>query len=104
MAYRIELMPRAQRDLADLFDWTGALSSDAALSWYRGLREAIRTLRNSQSRCPVTSEDRSLRHLLYGRKPHVYRVIYRILAQRKLVQVLHIRHAAQQEFGAENLK
>src|ERR1035438_2186018 len=70
MAYRIKIMPRAQRDLSSLYDWN-ASSSDAALTWYRGLRDAIRTLRNSPNRCPVTPEDRDLRHLLYGSKPHV---------------------------------
>jgi len=102
MAYRIKMMPRAQRDLAGLYDWIGALSSDAALAWYRGLRDAIRALRVSPRR-PATPEDRDLRHLLYGNKPHVYRVIYRILEQQKQVDVLHIRHGARQEFDADEL-
>ena len=46
----------------------------------------------------MTPEDRHLRHLLYGSKPHIYRVIYRILEKQKQVDVLHIRHAARQEF------
>jgi toxin ParE1/3/4 len=103
MAYRVKMMPRAQRDLAGLYDWIGALSSDAALAWYRGLRDAIRALRVSPHRCPATPEDRDLRHLLYGNKPHVYRVIYRILEQQKQVDVLHIRHGARQEFDTDKL-
>ena len=87
-------MPRAERDLAGIYDWVGADSSDAALLWYTGLREAIRTLRNTPNRCPATPEDRALRHLLYGAKAHLYRVIYRVLEKRKLVEVLHIRHGA----------
>jgi len=98
MEYRVKIMPRAERDLSGIYDWIGAHSSDAALTWYRGLKDAIRTLRNSPNRCPVTPEDRHLRHLLYGSKPHVYRVIYRILEKQKRVDVLHIRHAARQEF------
>jgi toxin ParE1/3/4 len=95
-------MPRAQRDLASLYDWIGARSSDAALVWYRGLKDAIRTLRNSPNRCPATPEDRDLRHLLYGNQPHVYRVIYRVLEKQKQVDVLHIRHGARQEFGTDD--
>jgi len=98
MAYRIRLTPRAQRDLSGIYDWIGARSSDAALVWYRGLREAIRTLRNNPSRCPFTPEDRQLRHLLYGSKPYVYRVIFRVLEKPQQVDVLHIRHGARQEF------
>jgi toxin ParE1/3/4 len=100
MAYLVKLMPRAERDLSSLHEWLGANSSDAALTWYRGLRDAIRTLRTSPNRCPVTPEDPNLRHLLYGTQPHVYRVIFRILEKRKQVDVLHIRHAARREFKA----
>jgi toxin ParE1/3/4 len=96
-------MPRAQRDLAGLYDWIGARSSAAALVWYRGLKDAILTLRNSPNRCPATPEDRDLRHLLYGNKPYVYRVIYRVLEKQKQVDVLHIRHGARQAFGTDDL-
>jgi toxin ParE1/3/4 len=96
-------MPRAQRDLSGLYDWTRARSSEAALAWYRGFKDAIRTLRNSPNRCPVAPEDRELRHLLYGNKPHVYRVIFRVLEKQKQVDVLHIRHGARQEFGTDDL-
>jgi plasmid stabilization system protein ParE len=98
MEYRVKIMPRAGRDLSAIYDWIGAHSSDAALNWYRGLRDAIRTLRNSPDRCPVTPEDRALRHLLYGNRPHIYRVIYWILEKPKQVDVLHIRHGARKEF------
>ena len=96
-------MPRAQRDLSGLYDWIGARAPDAALAWYRGLKDAIRTLRNDPNRCPVTPEDRDLRHLLYGNKPHIYRVIYRVLERQKQVDVLHIRHGARQEFKIHDL-
>ena len=103
MEYRVKIMPRAERDLSAIYDWIGAHSSDAALIWYHGLRDAIRTLRKSPNRCPVTPEDRALRHLLYGSKPHVYRVIYRILEKQKQVDVLHIRHGARPEFKTGEL-
>ena len=98
MAYRVEIMPRAQRDLAGIYDWIGAKSSDAARTWYLRLRSAIRSLRATPHRCPVTPENRDLRHLLFGSKPHVYRVIYRIQEKEKRVQALHIRHGARREF------
>jgi plasmid stabilization system protein ParE len=103
MAYRIKIMPRAERDLANIYRRIEAGRSDAALTWYRGLRESIRTLRNSPNRCPVTPENGELRHLLYGNKPHIYRAIYRVLEKRKQVLVLHIRHGAQQQFNPDTL-
>ena len=96
-------MPRAQRDLSGIYARIGGRSSDAAGTWYRGLREAIRTLGKNPNRCPTTSEDPGLRHLLHGGKPHIYRVIYRVLEKQKQVHVLHIRHGARQEFKADEL-
>jgi len=42
----------------------------------------------------MTPEDRHLKHLLYGNKPNVYRVVYRVLEKHKQVDVLHVRHGA----------
>ena len=93
MAYRVNVTARAERDLALLFDEINAWQSDAALKWYRGLKQAILSLEKIPNRCPETSsENANLRHLLYGHKPHVYRIIYRLSEKTKHVDVLHIRH------------
>ncbi|HVB29127.1 MAG TPA: type II toxin-antitoxin system RelE/ParE family toxin [Terriglobia bacterium] len=94
MAYRVNLTARAGRDLEQLFEDIHASDSRAALAWYGGLKEAILSLREQPQRCPVTPEDKRLRHLLYGSKPHIYRVIYRVRRGPKRVEVLHIRHGA----------
>lgn len=98
MAYVVNLTARAERDLEHLHAQVHAESSEAALKWYRNLKEAILSLEEHLSRCPTTSENPSLRHLLYGEKPHVYRVIYRIVEKRKEVNVLHVRHGARRGF------
>jgi toxin ParE1/3/4 len=97
-------MPRAQRDLFSLYHRIGARSSDAAFTWYRGLSKSIRTLRDNPRRSPVTPENPSLRHLLYGKKPHISRVIYRVVESQKEVDILHVGHGAQQGFKTEILK
>ncbi len=94
MAYLIKIMPRAERDFANLYAVIHAERSDAALGWFMGLQRAVFTLEKNPTRCPVTRESENLRHLLYGRKPHVYRVIYRIVERRDEVEILHIRHGA----------
>ena len=98
MAYVINISARAERDLAALFNVTHAEHSDAAWRGYRGLNQAILRLEEHPNRCPETPENPNFRHLLYGRKPHVYRVIYRIREKRKQVDVPHIRHGARQRF------
>jgi toxin ParE1/3/4 len=103
MAYVVNVTTRAERDIAYLYDKINAGHSDAALKWYRGLKEAILRVERHPSRCPVIRENSNLRHLFYGRKPHVYRVIYRILKKRKQVEVLHIRHGARRRFRTSDL-
>jgi plasmid stabilization system protein ParE len=103
MAYLVSIAARAERDLARLYEEIHAEYSGAALKWYRGLKDAILSLEEQPNRCPVTPEKRQFRHLLYGHKPHVYRVIYRVLERQKRVEVLHIRHGARRRLKASDL-
>ena len=79
MRYRVELSYRDAR-------------------WYNGLEKAVYSLEAYLRRCPITPESkktgRPLRHLLYGNKPHVYRVIYEIDERKTVVRVVTIRHRA----------
>jgi plasmid stabilization system protein ParE len=97
MPYLVNITSRAERDLANLFGEINAEQSEAALKWYRGLKEAILSLEEQPNRCPVTRRRDKLRHLLYGNNPHTYRVIYRVLENQKQVEVLHIRHGARRK-------
>jgi toxin ParE1/3/4 len=103
MAYLVDVTIRAQRDLAMLYQAINAENSDAALKWYGGLKGAILSLEEQPNRCPATPESSKLRHLLYGSKPDVYRVIYRVLESQKRVEVLHIRHGARRRVKDSDL-
>jgi len=107
MAYRVELTDRAKRDLSDLYRQIDAAESSAAARWFNGLEEAIYSLESFPRRCPVAPEGRkarrSLRHLLYGNKPHIYRAIYEIDEPNKVVYVLTIRHGAMEEARPQEL-
>jgi plasmid stabilization system protein ParE len=103
MAYLVKIFARAERNLADLYGKVDAANSDAASRWYEGLRDAILSLEAHPNRCALTSEKAELRHLLYGSKPHVYRVIFRVAEKQKRVEVLHIRHGARREIKASDL-
>jgi toxin ParE1/3/4 len=74
-----------------------------ARKWYAGLKKQILSLEKLPNRCAVTPEKKTVRHLLYGRKHGVYRVIYRVIEKRKVVEVLHIRHGARKKFRATEL-
>jgi toxin ParE1/3/4 len=94
MAYVVNTTPHAESDLDRLYRQINADYSDAALEWYLGIKEAILSLEQQPNRCPLTRKKDQLRHLLYGHKPYIYRVIYRVLEKKKQVEVLHIRHGA----------
>ncbi|HTF26018.1 MAG TPA: type II toxin-antitoxin system RelE/ParE family toxin [Candidatus Limnocylindria bacterium] len=108
MAYLIEFADRAARDLEALYVEKNAAESQAASRWYNGLEEAVYALANYPRRCPVATEARKLRrelrHLLYGKKPHVYRVIYEVDESRQTVWVLTVRHGARRKLKAADVK
>ena len=103
MAYVVSITARAERDLAHLYEEIDAADSGAARKWYRGLRDKILSLERKPHRCPMTRENNELRHLLFGHKPHVYRVIYRVQEKSKQVEILHIRHGARRKFKKSEL-
>jgi plasmid stabilization system protein ParE len=103
MAYLVSITSRAARDLAQLYEDINARGSEASIRWYTGLKQSILSLEELPRRCAPTPENRKFWHLLYGGKPHVYRVIYRVLEKKKQVEILHVRHAASKKFTRSDL-
>ncbi len=102
MAYVVNITSRAERDLSQLYEEIEAGHSVAALKWYLGLKQGILSLEERPNRGPVMRTRGKLRQLLYGRKPNVYRVIYRVLEKKRQVEVLPIRHGARRKPGAKD--
>jgi plasmid stabilization system protein ParE len=108
MTYRVELATRAVRDLEILYLEKNAAESQAAARWYNGLEKAVYALAKYPYRCPTAPESRrmkrQLRHSLYGKKPHVYRIIYAIDELERTVWVLTIRHGARRSVKASDVE
>ena len=97
----VPVKPERLAQLEDLARRRGKSTADALddvladyLEWERqDYQEAVEGYRNF--RCavawPPESRDSPVRQLLYGRKPHVYRILFAVDGD--LVQVLHVRHA-----------
>ena len=100
MAYHVNLSVRARNDLRNIYDRVEVVQSTNASLWYWGLVDAINSLEN---RCPAMKEDSNLKQLLYGHRKHIYRIIYRIVKNTRVVAVLHIRHAARSELIPQKL-
>ena len=66
MAYVVNITSRAGRDLDHLYGNINAEHSEAALKWYRGLKEAILSLEEYPNRCPVTRKKDGLSHIRHG--------------------------------------
>ena len=96
MTYRVELTARAARNLERIFLAIDAAASVQAKAWFNGLETAVQSLAEHPARSPTIQEDDRLRHLLYGTRRTVYRIIYSIDETRQCVTVLHIRHGARQ--------
>ena len=99
MAYRVEWTTRADRDLRRIYKHIHADDSDPAFAWPNCLEALVCSFDEHPNRGAVTPESKQLRHLLYGNKPHAYRVIYRVYERAKTVRVLHIRHGTREAFS-----
>ena len=75
------------------------------MMWFNGLERAIPTLERHPTRCPIAPENigstHPVRGLLYGRKPHVYRVFFTVDRAARVVRIVHLRHGAKQRPTAE---
>ena len=102
MAYRVELTDQAQRDLENLHKRLPADDSNAVVSWLDQLEDAIFSLERFPLRCPLAPEKRlsrrGIRHLLFGAKRDVYRVLYDIDEKHRIVRIRTVRHGSMDEF------
>jgi plasmid stabilization system protein ParE len=77
MKYTVIIQPSAKADLFEIHTWLLENAFDYADKWLWGITQAITSLANFPERCPISPEsdafDVTVRQLLYGKKPHVYR-------------------------------
>jgi plasmid stabilization system protein ParE len=95
MAFRVEITPQAEQDANLILEWLLSQHADeTGLRWFERLKEAIASLAELPRRCALAPENASvpfeMRQLLYGHKPHIYRILFTI--EGEAVYVLRIRH------------
>ena len=103
MAYVVSVTARAERDLDEIYEHIHVAESAAALRWFHALRRAVFSLQEHPNRCALTPESKKLRHLLYGHKPRIYRVIYLVVDDRKQGLRSPRRHGAQRRFRTSDI-
>jgi plasmid stabilization system protein ParE len=102
MTYRVETSVRAEHDGNAILEWLNAQGAGGAgRRWFLALEDAIASLGEFPERCPLAPENREfpfeVRQLLYGKKPHVYRILFTV--EGDLVRVLHLRHSRRNPFS-----
>ena len=95
MIFRVETTPSAEREAEAILEWLlDHQAGETGLRWFLNLEQAIQSLSHFPERCSVAPENEQfpfeVRQLLYGRRPHVYRILFTI--EQDTVYVLHIRH------------
>jgi plasmid stabilization system protein ParE len=99
MTFRVETTVEAEQDADNILAWLlSEHAGETGIRWFAALQDVVASLAELPLRCPLAPENAvfpfEVRHLLYGRKPHVYRILFTIEDQ--TVYVLHIRHGRRQ--------
>jgi toxin ParE1/3/4 len=104
MRYLVRLSERALRDMEAIYAFIHADISAKAFVWFNKLTNAVYSLEQFPERGAATTENQNLRHLLFGKKPDTYRIIYAIDENNHAVNVLHIRHGARARHRASTAR
>jgi plasmid stabilization system protein ParE len=104
MAFHVETSAQAESDADAILEWLlSHHAGQAGIRWVLALEEAISSLAIFPQRCPLAGESALfpfvVRQLLYGRKPHVYRILFTV--DGKTVNILHIRHGRRKPFSEQ---
>ena len=99
--YRVIILPSAERDIGEAYEWIAEREPDAAVRWYNRLLETILSLDVFPERGPFAPESKFLnaeiRELFHGRRQHKYRILFTVTENE--VHVLHVRHGARLALG-----
>jgi len=80
MTFRVEMSAQAENDAERILEWLlSKHAGETGVRWFLALEEAIASLGELPKRCPLAPENSrfpfEVRQLLYGRKPHIYRIL-----------------------------
>lgn len=99
MEYRVSLTPQAAEDVEAIYSRIIEEAPDRGQLWFNQLIESLFSLATFPERCEtvlgLSTRHRVIRKLLYGRKPHTYRIYFDIVDE--TVRILHVRHGARCE-------
>ena len=99
--YQVIILPTAERDIGEAYEWLAEQDAEAAIRWYNRLREVVFSLDTFPERCPLAPESEffnlEIREIFHGRRQHKYRILFTVSEGE--VHVLHARHGARLALG-----
>ncbi len=108
MAYKLVIFPQAESDIAEALAYLSERAPQAARRWYALVKSEIESLVEMPARCPLSPEapklGADLRQLLYGKRPGIYRIVFRILEESREVHVIAVRHGARKPLDVAEIE
>jgi toxin ParE1/3/4 len=105
MPFRVQFERKAEFDLRRAEQFLVRLGPKSLSHWHTRLQRAIRGLREDPGRYPEADEagnlNVDLREMLFGRRPHIYRVLFSIKVD--TITIHRIRHAARDRIDEDDL-
>jgi len=99
--YQVIILPSAERDIGEAYEWLVEQDAEAAIRWYNRLLEVIFSLDTFPERCPLAPESEffnvEIREIFHGRRQHKYRILFTM--RENEVYILHVRHGARLALG-----
>lgn len=107
MSYQTEFTDVADMEVQNILLWLIGKAPERVDSWQQGLEDAVASLSEMPSRCPLAPENTAflmpVRQRLYG----AYRILFTLVdvdgdGSNDTVRILHVRHGAQRYMGEDD--
>lgn len=96
--YKVVFTDDALDDLRETVRWISRNSRRNAQQWRQRVRAKAGTLNHNPQRCAIAPDNDAfrvtVRQLLYGRRPNVFRILYHIQERTQTVRIVRVMHAA----------
>ena len=106
MSFEVIVLPRARRDVQQIYDWLSERSPDGAARWFNAFGKAIEALESAPESCGLAPEndfvELEIRERIFKtRRGRPYRALFAIVGQE--VRVLHVRAPGQDFVDPDDL-
>ncbi len=108
MRFTVTLTSEAKLQLEEATDWYASGDHQVAERWHAGFESALKSLADNPRLCGLARESElvtsEIRELHYGSgKRKTHQAVFRVDEESARVQVIAIRHSAQDDLNPEDL-